>query len=134
MDDQENLPTPPGIVEGLTYEEREEQFFRLLSEGCKVVAAANAVAISWANLYRKRKFDPEFAKRWEDARRIEVKHLEEEAFRRAKNGSDKLLMFLLERRDPEKYGHRQEVTHRGGVNLSVFTGIPAPGSGVDDLV
>lgn len=128
----DDLPEPPGVAQGLTREEREEEFLRLISEGVAVRRAATAVALNFSNLYRKRKADAGFAKRWEDATRITVESLEVEAFRRARNCSDKLLMFLLERRAPEKYSNKQEIKHTGGMNLAVFTGIP--GGEVDDLL
>lgn len=99
----EDLPEPPGVVAGLTREEREEEFLRLLSEGVRVRNAANAVAILPPTLYRKRRENPEFAKRWEDAQRIKVGHLIQEAERRAMSGSDKLLMFLLTNYAPDKF-------------------------------
>lgn len=96
-------PEPPGVAAGLTREEREEEFLRLLSEGVRVRNAANAVAILAPTLYRKRREDPVFAKRWEDAQRIKVGHLIAEAERRAMSGSDKLLMFLLTNYAPDKF-------------------------------
>lgn len=99
----EDLPEPPGVVAGLTREEREEEFLRLLSEGVRVRNAANAVAILPPTLYRKRRQDPVFAQRWEDAQRIKVGHLIQEAERRAMSGSDKLLMFLLTNYAPDKF-------------------------------
>jgi hypothetical protein len=128
----EDFPEPPGVLAGLTHEERIDEFFRLLSEGAKVKPAANAVHISWSGLYARRREDPAFAKRWEDAKRITVTHLEDEAFRRAMNGSDKLMEVLLKAHAPEKYRERQEVTHKGGMSFNVFTGMPT--DDVDDLV
>lgn len=99
----EELPEPPGLTDGLTYEEREEEFLRLLGQGCTVRHAAAAVAISYAWLYRKRRENPSFARQWEDAQRVKVGHLIQEAERRAMKGSDKLLMFLLTNYAPEKF-------------------------------
>jgi hypothetical protein len=107
---------PPGVVEGLTASEREDEFFRLLSAGCTVREAARAVAINFSTFYRKRERDPVFAKRWEDATRVKVEHLITEAERRAMRGSDKLLMFLLQSFKPETFGVRQrmELTNPDG--------------------
>jgi len=99
----EELPEPPGITAGLTREEREDEFLRMLSEGVKVRHAAASVALPWSNLYKKRAADPAFAKRWEDATRIKVGHLIQEAERRAMAGSDKMLMFLLTNYAPDKF-------------------------------
>ncbi len=107
---------PPGVVSGLTHEERVEEFLRLLTAGCTVRQAAASVAIDWSSLYRKRKDDPAFAKRWEDATRIKVDHLVKEAERRAMSGSDKLLMFLLTNYAPDKFKKQStlEVTNPDG--------------------
>lgn len=100
---------PPGVMAGLTREEREDEFFRLLGQGCTVRDAAASVAIIWTTLYRKRNADAAFAKRWEDATRIRVEHLITEAERRAMKGSDKLLMFLLQSYDPARFRHQQSI-------------------------
>ena len=107
---------PPGVLDGLTPEERVEEFLRLLSQGCTVRMAAAACALDWSALYRRRKTDAEFAKAWEDAQRVSVKHLVAEAERRAMSGSDKLLMFLLQSYQPEKFAARQrmELTNPDG--------------------
>ena len=116
----------------MTAEERVEEFLRLLGQGCRVREAAAAVAIHYSTLYRKREADPVFAKRWEDAQRVSVKHLVAEAERRAMSGSDKLLMFLLQSYDPEKFKARQSIEHEGKFNLQVVTGVPS--SPVDDIL
>jgi hypothetical protein len=60
-------PEPPGVLEGMTREEREDEFFRLLHTGCTVREAAKAVAVNFTTMYRKRLAEsPEFAKRWEE--------------------------------------------------------------------
>jgi hypothetical protein len=38
-------PEPPGVVDGLSYEEREDEFLRLLGMGCTVRESARAVAV-----------------------------------------------------------------------------------------
>lgn len=96
-------PEPPGLIDGLTREERTDEFFRLLAAGVTVRTAAASVALNWSTLYAQRREDPAFAKRWEDATRIKVGHLVEEAERRAMRGSDKLLMFLLTNYAPERF-------------------------------
>jgi hypothetical protein len=109
-------PEPPGVLEGLTREEREEEFFRLLGQGCRVREAAAAVKLNWSHLYAKRRGDEAFAKRWESATRIRVEHLVAEAERRAIKGSDKLLMFLLTNYAPERFKRHSalEITNPDG--------------------
>lgn len=132
MDDDDKPIEPLGLNDGLTREEREDEFLRLLSQGCLVKEAAAAVAIPWRTLYHKRSHDPAFAARWEDAKRVKVDHLIAEAERRAMRGSDRLLMFLLSSYRPEQFKQRATLEHHGGVSLSVVTGLP--GDDVDDLL
>lgn len=127
----ENHPEPPGVVAGMTREEREDEFFRLLAAGCRVRQAAAACALDWSHLYRKRREDAAFAKRWEDATRVKVEHLIAEAERRAMHGSDRLLMFLLSSYQPERFKQRGVLEHEGGLAVQVFTGLPGP---ADDLL
>jgi type IV pilus biogenesis protein CpaD/CtpE len=117
----EDLPEPPGVLNGLTNEERVEEFLRMLGEGVKVRNAATACALHWSNLYKRRGKDPVFAKRWEDAQRVKVGHLIQEAERRAMVGSDKLLMFLLTNYAPDKFKKASalEITNPdGSLNMS----------------
>lgn len=116
MDNDENLPEPPGVLAGMTRAEREDEFIRLLAEGEKVRHAAAACSLDFSGMYRKRQADPAFAKRWEDAQRIPVQRLEGEAMRRAMRGSDRLLEFLLKSLAPERFGEKQrlELTNPDG--------------------
>lgn len=99
----------PGVLMGLTREEREDEFFRLLQAGCSVRQAAAAVAIPFSQLYQQRRGDEAFAKRWDNAKRVKVEHLVAEAERRAMRGSDKLLIFLLQSADPARFRHNASI-------------------------
>lgn len=112
-------------AEPLSREERIEEFLRLLSKGCTVRNAAAGVKVPWGTLYAMRRRDPEFAKRWDDAQKIRVDGLIAEAERRAMNGSDKLLMFLLTNYAPDKFKNLKQVDQN--MNLQVITGVE-PGS------
>jgi hypothetical protein len=125
-------PEPPGVVSGLTHEERIDEFLRLLSQGCRVRDAASSVSLAFSGLYNRRRTDPAFAKRWEDATRVKVEHLVAEAERRAMAGSDKILMFLLSSYAPEKFKQRTALEHQGALSLQVVTGLPD--TVVDDLL
>lgn len=116
VDDLIGALEPPGVLDGLTREEREDEFLRLLGMGCTVREAARAVALSFAVMYRKRREDAAFAKRWDDAQRVKVNHLVAEAERRAMKGSDKLLMFLLTNYAPDKFKRSSslEITNPDG--------------------
>ncbi len=49
-----------------------------------------------------------------------VEDLEAEARRRAREGSDVLLIFLLKANRPEKYRERHEVRHTGGTTVQII--------------
>ena len=63
--------------------------------------AATAAGVGRSTAYLWRQEDPEFAAKWDEAVAEGIDRLESEAYRRAVAGSDKLLIFLLERRRPE---------------------------------
>lgn len=56
--------------------------------------------------YKWKREDPNFASKIEEYRDVVGDDLEEEAVRRAKGGSDLLLIFLLKGHKPEKYRER----------------------------
>ena len=56
-----------------------------------------------------------FARAWDDTLESAIEQLEAEAVRRAKDGSDQLLMFLLRARRPELYSERHRVHHSGQI-------------------
>jgi hypothetical protein len=62
-----------------------------------------ASGVSRATAYRFRGHDRAFAEAWDDAIEEAVDMLELEAHRRAIEGSDRLLMFVLRALRPEKY-------------------------------
>lgn len=108
-----------------TKEERQEAFLAFIAENAGTDGnAAQAVGLThWAIILWKR--DPEFKKRYLEARKISIEHLVKEAERRAMNGSDRLLEFLLCNYAPEKFTKREKVEHSGNMSLQVVTGLPA---------
>lgn len=82
---------------------KRELFLSVLSQGESVTAACKAVGITKPTLYSYRKQDAVFAKEWEDAIESGTDTLEDEAKRRAVDGSDTLLIFLLKGRRPAKF-------------------------------
>jgi hypothetical protein len=102
--------------------ERKETFLEKLRENPNVTQAAKSIRISRKTLYEWRKNDETFAKEWDDAVQDGTDALEDEAVRRALQGtekpvyqggklvgtvreySDTLLIFLLKGKRPEKYG------------------------------
>lgn len=114
---------------------RKKKFLLALAE-TGLVSRAAAVAGWSVDMARSvRKADPDFAARWQDALEFAVDGLEEEARRRALEGtlkpvfqqgmlvghvreySDNLMNTLLKANRPEKYrdNHRLEVDAKGGV-------------------
>lgn len=94
-------------------------FLAHLARTGNVQASCDRAKIGRRTAYDRREGDPEFRSAWEDAERIAVEVLEEEARRRAVDGtlrpvfhqgakcgavreySDTLLIFLLKARDPK---------------------------------
>lgn len=90
-------------------QEKREAFLSALSETGSVTDAAKAADVSRMTVYRLRKEDETFAAEWEDAYAKGADALEDEAHKRAINGSDTLLIFLLKGRKRSTYGERVAV-------------------------
>ena len=106
-------------------------FLDALAETCNVTRACEAAGLSRAVAYVWRDADPEFAARWENARRIGAEALEDECMRRATEGvdepvffqgvecgtvrkySDTLAIFLLKGAMPEKYREKASMELTG---------------------
>jgi hypothetical protein len=73
----------------------------------QVTQAARAAGISPKTAYRWRQAYPALAPRWAAALEQGLDCLEDEAIRRAFEGSDRLLMYVLNRRRPEVYSARR---------------------------
>lgn len=69
----------------------------MVTEACKVAGVGRSTA------YRERQADEDFALAWADVEERSTEELEAEATRRAKDGSDVLLIFMLKSRRPEIY-------------------------------
>ncbi len=95
----------------------QQAFLDRLSSTCQVAKACRGARVSRAAVYAWRKADPEFAKAWEAAIEIGVGVVEDEAVRRALQGSDNLLIFLLKAYRPEKYSDKRQL-QIGGPGLA----------------
>ena len=95
-------PTNPTSKKG-------ERLLAVLRAGGTVTAACQAERIHRSTYYAWRAADPAFAAQADDAIESGTDVLEDEARRRALNGSDTLLIFLLKARRPEKYRERHAV-------------------------
>jgi len=91
-----------------------DRFIEALGSGATVSEACDEVGIGRRTAYDHRQRDEQFALRWADAIERGTEELETEAKRRAMDGSDTLLMFLLKARRPETYRERTEIRHAGG--------------------
>lgn len=78
-----------------------------------VSAAARAARISRSAAYDWKADDESFHDDWEEAVAESIDNLEQVAFERAKDVSDKLIEILLKAHRPEKYIDRQIVEHSG---------------------
>ena len=112
-------------------------FLASLSESGNITLAAREAGVSRQAAYQARESDESFALAWLEAEDIAADLLEEEARKRAVDGtpepvyykgqmvgavrrySDNLLMFLLKARRPERFRERAEMHHSGGVGVTL---------------
>lgn len=119
--------------------EKRAAFLDALADSCNVSRACEAVGIARRTAYLWRETDPDFADEFDRARRIGAEALEDEAVRRAHEGtlepvfykgelvdtvrkySDTLLIFLLKGAKPDVYKDRlaSEVSGPGGAPLKM---------------
>lgn len=119
--------------------EKEAEFLAVLADTCNVSKACAHAGIGRVTVYEWRDADPDFAARWDQAKRIGADILEEEALRRAVEGvqepvyyqgtlvdtvtkySDTLLMFLAKGAKPEVYKDRvqSEISGPGGAPIAI---------------
>lgn len=95
-------------------------FVESLTRGETITAASKAAGVCRKTAYNWRDSDKEFAEAWDDAIEVGTEKLETEATRRALDGSDTLLIFLLKARRPKVYRERvsTEVTGPDGQPLA----------------
>lgn len=95
-------------------------FVERLTRGETITAASKAAGVCRKTAYNWRDSDKEFAEAWDDAIEVGTEKLETEATRRALDGSDTLLIFLLKARRPKVYRERvsTEVTGPNGQPLA----------------
>ena len=87
-------------------DEKRVKFLASLAEGNSVARAAGDAGVGRSTAYEWREAEPEFASAWDDAVETGTDALEDEAVKRAKNGSDTLLIFMLKARRREKFAER----------------------------
>jgi transposase-like protein len=115
----------------------EQAFLEVLSAGGSVYKAAITAGVSRTQVYEWRRNDEDFALRWDEALECGTDTMEDEAYRRAVNGtekpvfykgdecgyireySDNLMMFKLKARRPEKYRERSDLNVSGDIRVIV---------------
>lgn len=95
--------------------EKRAEFLSRLADGESVTAGARLVGVSRQALYFLRDHDADFSADWQDAIEQGTDILEDEAVKRAKSGSDTLLIFMLKARRPDKFKDRSSVEHSGEI-------------------
>lgn len=88
----------------------------LVTEASKICQIPKSLAFQW------RAEDPEFSFRWDKLIKGELlPHLEAEAFRRAMNGSDLLLMFMMKAYDRERFDDKaaEKVVARPSIMIQI---------------
>ena len=84
-------------------------FLEKLRNSGNVRSSCRAAGVGRTTVYRWRKKWATFAAEWDEAKEDACDLLEEEAWRRAMEESDRLLMFLLKAHRRQVYGDKQEV-------------------------
>ena len=101
-------------------DEKRAKFLASLEEGNSIARAASDAGVGRSTAYEWRTAEPAFAKAWDDAVESGTDALEDEAIKRAKNGSDTLLIFMLKGRRPEKFKERFSSDQRVTVQEKTF--------------
>ena len=123
---------------------KQARFLAVLRQSSNVAAAARAVGTAPSGWYDMRRRDPAFAAAWAEAIEEATDKLEEEARRRALDGteepvfyqgkpvgfvrrySDRLLTFLLRAYRPGRFRDSTSIEQKGRVELHLYTGREVP--------
>jgi len=116
------------MQDNITIQERQEAFLKVYPTAGTISAAANAIGIKRDRVNKWIKRDPEFAKRFEEARKGFVEALEDIALGLVKEMAEKrdykanptLLIFLLNGNAPEKYKGATETSGEARDLLAEF--------------
>lgn len=93
-----------------------QTFLDLFATSGNVMLSARGAGVNRTTPYLLRKNNEAFAAAWEEADEAATQTLEAEAWKRARGGSDRLLLFLLQARRPQVYrtNARVELAGDGG--------------------
>lgn len=122
-----------------TAEKRDRFLEALEANGGNISAACKTARFPRRTAYEARERDPAFAKLWDEAVERGIDALEDEALRRAHNGtlkpvfyqgtkcgtvreySDTLLIFMLKAKRPLKFRDNVAIEHSGKVDLGTLS-------------
>ena len=90
-----------------------EKFLTRLRENPNISAASRAANIDRQTAYNWREIDPEFKAAWEDALEQAVDDLEEKAWNRAADTSDRMMEIMLKAHRPDKYVEKRRLELTG---------------------
>lgn len=93
-----------------------QTFLDLFATSGNVMLSARGAGVNRTTPYLLRKNNAAFAAAWDEADEAATQSLEAEAWKRARGGSDRLLLFLLQARRPQTYrtNARVELAGDGG--------------------
>ena len=94
-------------------DQRKAQFLDTFREICNMSQAAEVAGIDRTTVYNWRRDDPNFKKQFEQAREDGAEALEDVAYQRAQEQSDRLIMALLKAYKPDRFGDRLDITSGG---------------------
>jgi hypothetical protein len=130
-DDQDFDPTDrPPVTRG----EMRAVALEMLEAGAKDLEICEALGIHRVTFWRWFRNDPVGREKAAASRRVAVDQLISEAKRRALNGSDSLMIFMLKNLAADQFTDRSKIQHEGAVSLAVVTGVEAPTIDDHDLI
>lgn len=119
----------------MTVSTKQAAFLEALAHGFSVTKSSRLSGLPRSTSYSHRNAEPEFAALWDEAIEAGTDNVEDEALRRAVEGtedpvfyqgeqvgtltrySDSLLVMLLKARRPEKYKDRRAHEHSGSLDI-----------------
>lgn len=96
-----------------------KRFLKAFRETGIVREAAKKTGIHHSTAYDLKATDADFARAWEEVEEWSTEQLEQVAYKRAVDGSDLLMIFLLKARKPHVYRDSVKVEHGGRVTHQI---------------
>lgn len=96
-------------------QQKKDAFIQAYAELGTITHAARQAGIARKTVYRWQQADEDFALAMHDCREQVTDTLEREAIRRATDGSDTLLIFMLKANRPDKYRENVKIEHSGQI-------------------